>query len=462
MAATTAGAVPARRRSLPLPRIWPVRATDLYALAIGNAVLIGAMWVRHGGLDELGTVAGAFMAAGQLSALFGTYLALLEVVLMSRAPWLDQAFGMDRLAWAHRWVGFATVWLLVAHFALTTTGFALGDGTTVVDEALTLVTTYPFVLLAAAALALFVMVAITSMRAARRRMGYETWFGTHLYVYLAIALGSAHQVVVGSDFADDPVARGYWIALYVITFGLLVAHRVVQPVLTSARHRLRVANVVPEAPGVVSIYLAGRDLDALPIRAGQYVLVRFLTADGWYRAHPFSISAAPNGRFLRITVKDLGDWTSRLQAIPVGTRVFVEGPYGILTGIRRTRRKLLFIGGGVGIAPIRAMLEAFPAEPGDVTVLYRARSWDDVVFRAELDHLARSRGATVHYLVGRRGSPGVPAEPLGAAAIGALVPDAADRDVYLCGPASLMGAARTSLRTLGVPGARIHLESFSY
>lgn len=464
MTATTSSARPARTRTgpLPVPRTWPVRATDLYALAGANALLIVAMWVRHGGLVELGTAGGALAAAGQVTALLGTYAALLEIVLMSRAPFLDQVFGMDRLAWAHKWLGFATVWLIAGHVTFTVGGFALGDGAGFLDEAVTLVTTYPFVLLALAAFVLFVVVALSSVRAARRRMRYETWFTTHLYVYLAVALAFAHQVVVGSDFANDPVARAYWIGLYVVALGLLVAFRVAAPVVASARHRLVVANVVPEAHGVVSIYFTGRDLDRLPVRAGQYFDFRFLTTEGWYRAHPFSLSAAPNGRYLRITVKDLGDWTHRLQTIPVGTRVFIEGPYGVLTGARRTRRKVLLVGGGVGIAPLRSMLEAFPADPGDIAVVYRARRVEEIVFASELDHLARGRGASIHYLIGRRGEPGVPAEPLGPATLAAIVPDAADRDAYLCGPASLMQEARASLRSLGVPDDRIHLENFAY
>jgi predicted ferric reductase len=451
-----------RRRSFPLPRVWPVRAVDVYAIVAGNAVLIVAMWIRHGGLAELGSAAGILTAAGQLAALLGTFAALLQLVLMSRAPWLDQVFGMDRLAWAHKWLGFATVWLLVGHAVATTAGYGLGDGSGFVAEAWTLLTTFPYVLLAAAGLALMVLVAVSSIRAARRRLSYETWFGLHLYAYLAVALAFAHQLVVGSDFVDDPVARLYWIGLYVVTFGLILVFRVGQPIVTSSRHRLRVANVVTEAPGVVSIYLTGRELDRLPVRAGQYFLVRFLTRDGWYRAHPFSISAAPNGKYLRITVKDLGDWTHRLQRAEIGTRVFVEGPYGIVTGARRTRRKVLLIGGGCGIAPLRSLVEALPGGPGDLAIVYRSRSWDDVVFRAELDHIARARGATLDYIVGRRGTPEVSAEPLRPAALATLVPDVTERDVYLCGPGSLMDEAHRSLRALGVADRQIHLERFSY
>ena len=245
------------------PRTWSLRPVDVGAIVVGNALLIGAMWVRHGGLAELGTPGGPLTALGQLTALYGTYLVLIQLVLMSRSPWLDQLFGMDRLAAAHRWVGFGCVWLLVAHGVLTTVGYSFGAGAGVIGEAWVLVTTYPFVAWAVVGLGLFLAVAISSVRAARARLSYELWHGIHLYAYLAIALTFAHQLVVGADFADDPVARLYWIGLYVLASATILIFRFGQPIRASLRHRLRVANVVREGPGVVSIYLTGRDLDQL-------------------------------------------------------------------------------------------------------------------------------------------------------------------------------------------------------
>jgi len=449
------------RYGVPFPLTWSVHASELVAIAIGNGLLIVGMWVRHGGLEQLGSLAGILTATGQLTALSGTYLALLGIILMSRSPWLDQVFGTDRLAWAHRWIGFATVWLIAAHFAFTTMGYAIGIGSSLLDEAVTLITTYPFILLAAVALALFGMLAVTSIRAARRRVGYETWFGLHLYAYLAVALAFAHQLVVGSDFSSDPVARAYWIALYAFTAACVLLFRVGQPLFLSFRHRLRVASVIPEGPGVVSVYVTGRDLDQLAARAGQFFQWRFLGRHGWWRHHPFSLSAAPNGQYLRLTIKDLGEDTRVLQHLRVGTRVLVEGPYGALTGARRTRRRVLLVAGGIGIAPLRALLEELPAGPGDLAMIYRARDPEDLVFREELDVLARLRAATVHYVVGRRGRD-LPADPLDAHSLGALVPDVHDRDVYLCGPISMMDAVRRSLRSLDVPSRQIHWERFAY
>jgi predicted ferric reductase len=454
--------VPGTAQGVARPRTWSLRPSDILALLIGNGVLIVAMWVRHGGAGELGSAAGLVTAAGQLTALFGTYLVLIQLILMSRSPWLERTFGMDRLVAAHRWVGFGCVWLLVAHGVLTPIGYGLGDGQTVVGEAWILLTTYPFVLWALAGMGLFVAVAVSSMRAARRRLSYETWHGIHLYAYLAVALTFAHQLVVGADFADDPIARLYWIGLYVLTAATILVFRFGQPIRTSLRHRLRVANVVQEGPGVASIYLTGRDLDQLAIRSGQYLVCRFLARDGWWRAHPFSISAAPNGDWLRLTVKDLGDDSARLQDVSLGTPVFIEGPYGALTGARRTKPRVLLIAGGIGITPLRALLEELPGRQGDLTLIYRARREADIVFRSEIDAIARLRGATVHYLVGSRGSWDLPAEPLGADSLSTLVPDVAERDVFLCGPLAMMDAVRRSLRLLGVAADQIHSERFVY
>ncbi len=451
--------IPTRRpRPVPLPRTWKIGAVEIITVLVANGVIILAMWLRHGGLEQLSTPAGVLTAMGQLTALYGTYLALIQLVLMSRSPWFDQVFGMDGLAVAHRWLGFATVWLLLGHGVLTTIGYALGDGSNVISEFWTLITTYPYVLMATVSGVLFGAVAISSIRAARRKLSYETWYGIHLYAYLAIALGFLHQLFVGTDFVHDPVAVAYWVALYVVTIALILIFRVGEPIWRSMRHQLRVAHVVTEAPGVFSIYMTGRDLDRLAVRSGQYFVWRFLTRDGWWRAHPFSISSAPNGSWLRITVKELGDWSKALQGVSVGTRVFIEGPYGVLTGARRTRPKVLLVAGGIGITPLRALLEALPAAYGDMTLIYR--DVHEVIFRDELEALARSRGARIHYLLGSRDDPA--GEQLDAASVERLVPDVRERDVYLCGPVAMMQRVEDSLRRLGLPRRQVHAERFAY
>lgn len=463
-AATTDGKTQSARKPgrVPLPRIWPVKAIDVYALLGGNALLIVGMWIRHGGPAELGSPAGILTALGELSALYGTYLILIQLVLMSRSPWLDQIFGQDVITDAHRWVGFGAIWLVFSHFVFTTVGYAMSAQTDLVTELVDLLTVYPYVLWSAVGLALFVVIGFTSMRAARRRLSYEIWYGIHLYTYLAIVLASFHQFFVGVDFVDDPVAQAYWLFLYIVAFGLMAVFRFGQPIALTLRHQPRVANVIEEAPGVASLYLTGRDLDQMPVRAGQWFRLRFLTPEGWYRAHPFSISAAPNGRYLRFTIKELGDWSGTLLRMPIGTRVLLEGPYGAMTGAARTKARVLMIAGGIGITPLRALLEELPASRGNLTLVYRTSNPDDLVFKRELDQLASLRGATVHYLVGRRGSREVPNDPLDPRSLRRLVPDIHERDVYVCGPTTMMQRVLAGLRWLRVPASQVHYERFGF
>jgi predicted ferric reductase len=437
-----------------------LRPTDVLWVAAANAGLIIAMWIRHGGLNGLTTPGTLLIAGGQLTALLGTYLALIGLVLMSRSPWLDRLFGLPRLAHWHRWVGFGCVWLLVAHTILTTVGFGLTTGSDALAETVTLLTTYPYVLMATVGLVMLVAVGITSVRIARRRLTYETWYFVHLYAYLGMALGFAHQLVVGTDFLSDQLAQAYWVALYLVTIVAIVVFRFGQPVQLSLRHRLRVARVTPEGPGVVSVYVTGRRLDRLAAQAGQFFLWRFLAGDGWWRAHPFSLSAAPNEQYLRLTVKATGDGTSVMQRLQPGTPVFVEGPYGAFTADQKTVPRVLLIAGGIGITPLRALLEAMPAPRGVITLIYRASRWEDVVFGEELEALARSRGARVHYLVGHRFE--LRRDPLDGRSLRHLVPDIAEREIYVCGPEGMIRTVKRSLRQLRVPASRIHEERFAY
>jgi predicted ferric reductase len=448
------------RPALPVARMRALRPSDALALAVGNGLLIVGMWIRHGGLSGLTTAGTLLTAAGQVTALLGTYVALIGLVLMSRSPWLERLIGLPRLAAWHRWVGFGCVWLLVAHTVLTTTGFALTTGNDVLAETWALLTTYPYVLMATVGLIMLVAVGVTSVRLARRGLSYETWYFVHLYAYLGMALGFAHQLVIGTDFLSDPIAEAYWIGLYLVAIAAIVVFRIGQPLQLFFRHRLRVAHVAAEGPGVVSVYVTGRHLDQLAAQAGQFFVWRFLAGDGWWRAHPFSLSAAPNDRYLRLTIKASGDGTSAIQRLTTGTPVFVEGPYGVFTGDRRTQPQVLLIAGGIGITPLRAMLETLPAARGAITLVYRASRWEDVVFGDELDTLMKTRGARVHYLIGRRSE--LRRDPLDARHLARVVPDIAAREIYICGPIGMIRKVRRSLRALHVPTSHIHEEHFEY
>jgi predicted ferric reductase len=458
-AATTIGArtmTGLRRISVPLPRSYSqVRPRDVWAVVAGVGAVLGAMWLRHGGLGR-----DPLTAVGEVTALAGTYAALLGVLFASRAPWLDQVFGSDRLRSIHRWLGFLSVWAIGTHAVTSTLAFSGGSLWQAIPTVVSLVDTVPGMLGALVGMGLFVLVAVTSMRAARRRVSYETWHGIHLYVYLAVAFGFLHQLTIGTDFVGDRLATAFWIALYAAAFMPLIVHRVAWPLYTTLRHRPYVKAVVREAADVFSLYVGGTDLDRLAVRSGQFFVVRALTWADWRHGHPFSISAAPNGDYLRFTVREFGEGTKALASLAPGTPLMLEGPYGAMHGARRTGRRLLLVAGGIGISPIRALAAGLGFRPGDMDLVYRTRDPQDVALGDELRALADRRGIRLHLITGRRGDPGVGHDPLGPDAIRRLVPDAAERDIYLCGPTSLMEHTRSALLALGADPARINLELF--
>jgi ferredoxin-NADP reductase len=169
---------------------------------------------------------------------------------------------------------------------------------------------------------------------------------------------------------------------------------------------------------------------------------------------------------MRITAKDAGDGSARLASLRPGTRALVEGPYGGLTAARRQRHRMLLIAGGIGITPLRALLDEPHDNGGDAVLLYRAGSADELVFRSELTELADRRGVRVDYLVGPR-APGrwLPAGAPGiddAALLRRLLPDLPSYDVYVCGPVAWMNAVRSSLVGAGVPAQQVHMERFDW
>ena len=465
------GAVP--QLAVPRTTVAPVPAPRWWADAGGVAggltlLIVTALWVHDGGVGQLGGGgADAVSAVGRLTGLWASDLLLIQVLLMARIPLVERAFGQDRLARWHRWTGFTSFWLMIAHIVLITLGYAGAANANVLAELWDMIWSYPGMLLATAGTGLLIMVVVTSIRAARRRLRYESWHLLHLYAYLGAGLALPHQLWTGADFIGSPLSTAYWWTLYAVSAGAVVAYRIGVPAWRNWQHRLVVSRVSPEGPGLTSVYLTGRHLDRLPARAGQFFQWRFLDGPGWSRAHPYSLSATPHGTELRITVKDLGDGSARAAALRPGTRALVEGPYGKLTGETYAGGPVVLMACGIGVTPLLSLLGELPYRPDEAVLIYRARGEADIAFRGELDWFAQHRGVRVVYLLGPRAShpSWLPAEYAGNGDVEALrqIAPAIDRShVYVCGPQAWTEAARAAARDAGVPPGRLHTELFSW
>ncbi len=448
----------------PTPRWWRDVASTLAWASLAVVVLL---WMAGGGLTETSGAGQLATSAGRLAGLLASDLMLVQVVMMARVPFVERSYGQDELARLHRLAGLTSFNLLLAHVLLVLLGYAATARRGVLAETWAVLTTYPGMLLAVAAFASLVMVVVTSLRAARRRLRYESWHLLHLYAYLGAGLAVPHQLWTGQEFITHPLAAAYWWTVWGLSLGAVLAFRIGLPLLRSRRHRLVVDRVVAEGPDVVSVHLRGRDLHRLPVRAGQFFNWRFLDGPGWTRAHPYSLSAAPSGDSLRITVREL-DGARRLARLRPGTRVLVEGPYGRLTSEQRTRRRVTLMAAGIGITPLRALIDDLDAAPGDLTLIFRAGDETGLVLREELEALGHHRGIRLLWVLGPRIPERVTWLPeqakhlSDAEALLRLVPDVAEHDVYLCGAEPWMLAARDAARAVGVPSDHIHLERFSW
>ncbi len=447
---------------VPVATMSPPQARRGLPPAAAAQLALGAVVLAHLTIVELafltaGTGKNSVLTVAKFFGLHAASLMMVQLLLIARLPWLDRRLGMDTLSRWHRVVGFTLFWIVLTHATLIVLGYARLDDAPVIATFLGLAGVVASLLGMLAATIIFA-VAATSARFLRRRLSYETWHALHMAVYLAILIALLHQALEGTTFASSPWAAVYWWTAWTLVVGALVVGRMVIPLRRNARHRFRVAGVVRESPTVTSVYVTGRDLERLPARAGQFFIWRFPDHNGWWQANPFSLSAAPDGRWLRLTAKAVGTTSAGLRGLPVGSRVFAEGPYGAFTAMHQTTGATLLIAGGVGITPVRALLEG---STGPTVVLYRVSNMADAVLLRELQGLARQRGARLHVLAGRTGSGNPPLTPFDPRRLAALVPDIAQRDVYVCGPPAMTDTVLGSLRTLKVPRAQVHAERFS-
>jgi predicted ferric reductase len=418
-------------------------------------LLVTYWWVADGGLRAPVAGGGAVLALGQLTGLAASVLLLAQVLLMARVPVLERAFGQDDLARKHRVVGFTSFNLMLAHIVLVTIGYAGGDVLAGPGWLWDLTVDYPGMLLAAAGTGCLVMVVATSIRAARRRLRYESWHLLHLYAYLGVGLALPHQLWTGEQFVGSTGRTVFWWTAWAVAAAAVVGCRLGLPAYRSLRHDLRVTSVVQETDDVWSVYVTGRDLHAMRVEAGQFFSWRFLAGRGWSRTHPYSLSAAPDGRSLRITVKELGDASREVARLRPGTRVLVEGPYGRLSARARTLRPVALVGAGVGITPLRSLAEGLAYAPGEAVLVHRYA--DRPLFAHELSVLGAERGLRIVDLPGHRDDPANDPSTLLD-----HVPDLAHRDVYVCGPEGWTEQVRRTAIAAGVPPEQLHVETFRW
>ncbi|WP_255768869.1 ferredoxin reductase family protein [Pseudarthrobacter sulfonivorans] len=437
----------------------PVRL--LGPLAIGFlAVGYGALWVlaRPPGEPMLRHV-------GQLLGGESVLLMSIALVLISTLPHVERIFGgIDYAAIWHRRLAVAGALLLLPHVELASNPEATSLGKTLaVPAALGLAAMIVWAILPRwrtmlpGALHHIVLRAMSTwpVRLVSRVLGgYERWRGFHRLTGLFVAAGFMHGLLDATAFDSTPVLR--W--SYVVIGGIGLAFYAYREVL--ARHFLphhdyQVQEVRAVAPGLVDVHLKplGKPLQ---FRPGQFAMIYLETKDGWQR-HPFSMSGAAGGDDIRITVKALGDHTTKLpDVVQPGMPAVVSGPYGRFDRRTGTARQV-WIAGGVGITPFLSWLRSLDNELGE-TVDFFVTSAGRSPFADEIERIAKEHPRLTVHLIDTSSDGRLTPEQV----LGAVDTDSRELSVYMGGPDPMLRQFRRALRAAGVRAANIHREYFRW
>lgn len=426
-----------------------LKKTLIFSALLINIGLIFFLWWQGSG--NLWLAGNYEICLGRLTGLLAEFAILLQLIFIGRWPFIEQIFGHDKLNRFHRLLGYSTAIFLLSHPLLLTLGYARGNEISLSAQFINFLIDWNDVINASVGLILFIILIILSIAIVRKHWRYETWHFAHLLMYLAILLAWGHQTEVGGDFINSQTWSGYWFILNFGVIGILLTYRFIKPFYNLFRFDFKLEKIIPESNNITSLYVTGKNLNKFSFLAGQFVNLTFLTKGLWF-THPFSFSAAPNGQWLRFTIKTAGDFTNKINQLPIGTKIILDGPLGTFTSATAQTNKFLLIAGGIGITPLRALAEELTQTKKDTILLYSGKTATEIIFKEEFKKL----GNQCHFIIPQTDG------RLTIEKIAQLAPDFKNRDIYICGPEAMTKAIKNALLTTGVARAQIHYEKFSY
>jgi predicted ferric reductase len=429
-----------------------MRAAFYLGVVVTLGVIMTGWWSMNGG--HLNNYADRLVVIGRLFGLLAAWSVILQIILMSRVPFIERNFDLHDNIQLHTYNGYAMLATISGHVIFLVLGYALPTQFGLWDQFVIFNTQYSDVFLATIGTIIFFGASALSLQVVRKKMQYEVWMLTHVTVYLAIAMTFLHQINTGGDFIHNAWFTAFWYALYILAFVLWLRYRVLQPLVLLLKFDFKVSNIEMAARSTYSVTLTGKHVENFQFVSGQYATWRFLSSSLWYEAHPFSISSIVGSNTLRFTVKATPSLTERIAQVPIGTRVIVDGPRGSFTAERADNSEnVLLIAGGIGITPYLSTIDALVNEGKKVTLLYSARTNADVAFKQELIAL-EARGVVIRVYLTEN------SELITPDVIKSAIKD--DSIVYICGPDAMSQSFSATLRGMGLNKKNIITERFAF
>lgn len=419
--------------------------TPLMALLVGEMPPSRSFWTEF-------SIALGYSGLAMMGLQFGLTARFRHIT----APW-----GEDVIYHFHRRISLIAVGLVVAHplilVAVKSPKLALPDSIAEIPMG---------AVFAVVSLGSLITLVVMALWRTKLKLSYETWHLSHIVLaVVAVTAGLLHMIGWGF-YLDDPAKRALWIAMTILWIGLLFYVRMIKP-LFMLRRPYRVAALREERGATCTLVMEPIGHAGFRFRPGQFGWLTVWGSPFRITGHPFSFSSSAevvNGH-VEMSIRNLGDFTNRIPQIPVGKRVYLDGPYGAFTIGNPTDMHVL-IAGGIGITPMMSMIRTL-ADRGDqrpLILIYGNKDWESVTFREELEAMKERLDLTVVHVLAEppdswTGESGfINAELFKRH----LPPPYAEHEYFICGPNVMMDAIEATLAEMDVPLSRYHSERYNF
>lgn len=400
--------------------------------------------------DRFADINSTTTSLGQILGLVGMALFAINLILAGRFKWLDKHFkGLDKVYVNHSKIGaiafsmllFHPLMLVVKYLAISTNAAALFF--------------VPFVNMPITwgILSLFLMIVLLSITF-YFKWKYHIWKMSHKFMTLAFFLGVIHTFMISSDVSVNMFLRYYILGLALFAL-IVITRKFVYEKFTLGRYKYKVKNISQLNKDILEIEMEALD-EKMVYTSGQFSFFEFLGGGVSPESHPFSISSSSNDNNLKITVKNLGDYTSELNNLNQNDGVIIDGPYGNFSYKNVTNKNQVWIAGGIGITPFYSMAQVLE-EGYNVDLYYSVKEADEAVYVKELEDIA-AKNPNFKFNLWCANERGYISGDLIAKSSG----DIKNKDLFFCGPPMLMENLKNQFVTIGVGIKGIHYENFSF
>ena len=390
---------------------------------------------------------------GQVFAVLGLSLICLQPFLSSRIKPIESGVGHDRLMRWHATIGKSAFTLLILHPI-----FILAPSLSVISVGRLIASLNFYHRLGSVALFLLIFTVILAIYSEKLKLKYETWRTLHKLVYVVIILGFIHSYFLGSNInSSDPVFYWWLFAGFVATTGI-VNRYIVRKYTT-----YKIFKIKHETSNVISIYvkpLAGKVLKHYP---GQFAFTIFESKSLPREEHHFTISSAPNGKYIRFSIKASGDYTSAIGKLKVGDKVQIDGPYGSFTN-SNLEEPVVFIAGGIGITPVMAMLESINTQETKpkCALIYANKTKNEIAFYDQIIHFTQLKWLKSIFVLSEEKLKGFKNGRIDQALLSQTLKGIKTKaTIFLVGPPPMMESIENQLKEIGIHKSQIHTEKFS-